>query len=224
MDKVEATKNQIDFIDYTATVKNRKGYWIVKRTQDVVLSSLALIVLCPVMLLVALIVYIDDPHGSPIFTQVRCGRRGEPFKMYKFRSMYVDAEKRLDELLQYNEMDGPAFKIKDDPRITRVGKFIRATSIDELPQLINVLNGTMTLVGPRPCIPREVLSYEEVWKQRMYVTPGLTCYWQITPRRNDIPFEQWVALDLKYIQERSFLVDWKIIFQTVGAVLRQQGE
>jgi lipopolysaccharide/colanic/teichoic acid biosynthesis glycosyltransferase len=218
------TRNQIDFIDYTATVKNRKGYWIVKRTQDIVLSGLALMVLLPIMLLIALIIYLDDPHGSPMFTQLRCGRKGKLFKMYKFRSMYVDAEERLQELLQYNEMDGPAFKIKDDPRITRVGKFIRATSIDELPQLINVLKGDMTLVGPRPCIPREVLSYEDTWKQRMYVTPGLTCYWQITPYRNDVSFEEWMNMDLKYIRERSFLVDWKIIFKTVGTVLRKQGE
>jgi lipopolysaccharide/colanic/teichoic acid biosynthesis glycosyltransferase len=105
-----------------------------------------------------------------------------------------------------------------------VGKFIRATSIDELPQLINVLNGSMSLVGPRPCTVREYLIYEESWKQRMYVTPGLTCYWQIAPNRNDISFEDWMELDLKYIRERSFLVDWKIIFKTVGAVLRKQGE
>jgi lipopolysaccharide/colanic/teichoic acid biosynthesis glycosyltransferase len=147
MDEAVVTKKPADFLDYTAVVKNRRRYWIVKRTQDIVLSSIALIVLLPIMLLVALIIFIDDPHGSPIFTQERIGRKGKTFKMYKFRSMYVDAEARLEELLQYNEMDGPAFKIKDDPRITRVGKFIRATSIDELPQLFNVLNGTMTIVG-----------------------------------------------------------------------------
>jgi lipopolysaccharide/colanic/teichoic acid biosynthesis glycosyltransferase len=147
LEEAVATSNQINFIDHTATVKNRRGYWIVKRTQDIVLSSIALIVLLPIMLLVALIIYIDDPHGSPIFTQVRCGRKGKTFKMYKFRSMYTDAEKRLEELLKYNEMDGPAFKIKHDPRITRVGKFIRATSIDELPQLWNVLTGSMSIVG-----------------------------------------------------------------------------
>jgi lipopolysaccharide/colanic/teichoic acid biosynthesis glycosyltransferase len=224
MDEAVAMKQPIDFLDHTAVVKNRRGYWIVKRTQDIVLSSVALIVLLPIMLLVALIIFIDDPHGSPIFTQERIGRKGKKFKMYKFRSMYVDAEDRLEELLQYNEMDGPAFKIKNDPRITRVGKFIRATSIDELPQLINVLNGSMSLVGPRPCTVREYLIYEESWKQRMYVTPGLTCYWQIAPNRNDISFEDWMELDLKYIRERSFLVDWKIIFKTVGAVLRKQGE
>jgi lipopolysaccharide/colanic/teichoic acid biosynthesis glycosyltransferase len=147
MNEAVATKQPIDFLDHTAVVKNRRWYWIAKRTQDIVLSSIALIVLLPIMLLVALIIFIDDPHGSPIFTQERIGRKGKKFKMYKFRSMYVDAEDRLEELLQYNEMDGPAFKIKNDPRITRVGKFIRATSIDELPQLINVLNGGRCIIG-----------------------------------------------------------------------------
>jgi lipopolysaccharide/colanic/teichoic acid biosynthesis glycosyltransferase len=224
MDETMVTNNQVDFIDYTATVKKRRWYWIVKRTQDVVLSSLALIVLLPIMLLTALIIFIDDPHGSPIFTQIRCGKNGKAFKMYKFRSMYVDAEDRLEELLQYNEMDGPAFKIKDDPRITRVGKFIRATSIDELPQLINVINGTMSLVGPRPNLFREWENLDAKWKQRACVSPGLTCYWQITPHRNDMPFDEWMELDLKYIREQSFLVDWRIMFKTVGAVLRKQGE
>jgi lipopolysaccharide/colanic/teichoic acid biosynthesis glycosyltransferase len=143
--------------------------------------------------------------------------------MYKFRSMYADAEARLPELLAQNEMDGPAFKIKDDPRITRVGHFIRKTSIDELPQLWNILKGDMSIVGPRPALPREVAQYTEQQKQRMFVTPGLTCYWQIQPQRNDIGFDAWMALDLKYIQERSFLVDWKIIFSTVKVVLKREG-
>jgi lipopolysaccharide/colanic/teichoic acid biosynthesis glycosyltransferase len=144
--------------------------------------------------------------------------------MYKFRSMYVDAEERLSEILKDNEMDGPAFKMKDDPRITRVGRVIRKISLDELPQLWNVLKGDMSIVGPRPALPREVKQYTKEQKQRMYVTPGLTCYWQIQPRRNEISFDDWMAMDLKYIQERSFLVDWKIIFKTVVAVIRKEGE
>ena len=144
--------------------------------------------------------------------------------MYKFRSMYVDAEDRLKDLLQDNEMDGPAFKMKDDPRITRVGHFIRKTSLDELPQLLNVLKGDMSIVGPRPALLREVEQYTELQKQRMYVTPGLTCYWQIQPKRNEIGFDEWMELDLKYIQERSFLVDWKIIFKTFGAIIHKEGE
>jgi lipopolysaccharide/colanic/teichoic acid biosynthesis glycosyltransferase len=170
-----------------------------------------------------LIIYIDDPHAGPIFSQVRCGRDGKPFRMYKFRSMYADAEERLEELLEQNEMDGPAFKLKNDPRITRVGHFIRKTSIDELPQLWNVLKGDMSIVGPRPPLPREVAQYTEQQKQRLYITPGLTCYWQIQPQRNDVSFDEWMALDLKYIQERSFLVDWKIIFGTVKVMLRREG-
>lgn len=202
----------------------KRGYWFWRRAQDLFFSVLALLLLWPVMLIVALVIYIDDPHGSPIFSQVRVGRDGKHFKMYKFRSMYVDAEARLHELLKDNEMDGPAFKMKDDPRITRVGRFIRKVSLDELPQLFNIVKGDMSIVGPRPALPREVEQYTELQKQRLYVTPGLTCYWQVQPKRNDISFEDWMALDLQYIQERSFWVDWKIIFKTVGAVLNHEGE
>lgn len=211
-------------LDRNEQLYSKKGYWILRRGQDILFSFLALLLLLPWMLLLALIIYLDDPHGSPIFAQVRCGRDGKLFKMYKFRSMYVDAEARLQELLKENEMDGPAFKMKDDPRITRVGRFIRKTSLDELPQLWNVLKGEMSIVGPRPALPREVEQYTQLQKQRMYVTPGLTCYWQTMPKRNDISFDEWMELDLKYIQERSFWVDWKIIFKTVIAVLHKEGE
>ena len=205
-------------------LRPRRKYWIVKRAQDIILSSIALVVLLPVMLLIALVVYIDDPKGSPIFSQIRCGRDGKEFKFYKFRSMCVNAEEKLKELLDQNEMEGPAFKIKEDPRITRVGKFLRKTSLDELPQLWNILKGDMTIVGPRPALPREVEMYDDYLKQRLYVTPGLTCYWQIQPHRNKLTFDEWMELDIRYIQERSFLVDWKIIFKTVGAVFGMDGE
>lgn len=205
-------------------LRSKKRYWILRRAQDIVFSIIALIVLSPLMLLIALVIYIDDPHGSPIFTQTRCGRDGKPFKLYKFRSMCVNAEEKLAVLLEDNEMDGPAFKIKHDPRITRVGRIIRRTSLDELPQLLNILKGDMSIVGPRPALPREVELYDDYQKQRMYITPGLTCYWQIQPRRNEISFEDWIALDIKYIQERSFWVDWKIIFMTVKVVVRRDGE
>lgn len=217
-------KEQLVVLDRKEQLHTKKGYWILRRGQDILFSLIALLILWPVMLIVALIVFIDDPHGSPFFGQVRCGRDGKLFKMYKFRSMYVDAEERLKDLLKDNEMDGPAFKMKDDPRITRVGRFIRATSLDELPQLLNIFKGDMSIVGPRPALPREVEQYNELQKQRMYVTPGLTCYWQIQPKRNDISFDEWMALDLKYIQERSFWVDWKIIFKTIGAVIHKEGE
>lgn len=217
-------KEQLVVLDRKQQLHTKRGYWILRRGQDILFSLIALLILWPVMLILALVVFIDDPHGSPFFGQVRCGRDGKLFKMYKFRSMYVDAEDRLKDLLKDNEMDGPAFKMKDDPRITRVGRFIRATSLDELPQLINILKGDMSIVGPRPALPREVEQYNELQKQRMYVTPGLTCYWQIQPKRNDITFDEWMALDLKYIQERSFWVDWKIIFKTIGAVIHKEGE
>ena len=218
--KIECTHEQLDRKEQ---LHSKSRYWVLRRAQDIVFSSIALVVLSPVMLLVALAVYIDDPKGSPIFSQIRCGRNGKPFKFYKFRSMCVDAEAKLDALLQQNEMDGPAFKIKDDPRITRVGKFIRKTSLDELPQLFNILKGDMSIVGPRPPLPREVEQYDAYQRQRLYVTPGLTCYWQIQPHRNDLTFDEWMELDIKYMKERSFLVDWKIIFQTVRVVLFGQG-
>lgn len=202
----------------------KRRYWVLRRAQDIFFSLLALLLLWPFLLLVALIIYIDDPHGSPVFSQERCGRNGKPFKMYKFRTMYVNTEEYLEDLLDENEMDGPAFKMKDDPRITRVGHFLRATSIDELLQLINILRGDMSIVGPRPALPREIELYNDYQRQRMYVQPGLTCYWQIQPNRNEITFDEWMDMDIKYIQERSFFVDWKIIFMTVGAVLRRSGE
>ena len=204
-------------------IKERKFYWLVRRTQDIFFSALALIVLAIPMLIVALVVWIDSPGARPIFVQDRVGRNGKIFKFYKFRSMVPNAEEKLKEVLAQNEMDGPVFKMKHDPRITRVGRFIRRTSIDELPQLINILKGDMSIVGPRPALPREVAQYNDYERQRLYVTPGLTCYWQIQPNRNELSFDEWMELDIKYIRERSFWVDWKIIFGTVAAVLRMYG-
>lgn len=205
-------------------VRIRRVYWAVRRTQDIILSSLALIVLAPVMLLIAVVIVIDDPSAGPIFSQERVGRKGKVFKFYKFRSMCANAEDKLDDLLEKNEMDGPVFKIKDDPRITRVGKFIRKTGLDELPQLWNVLKGEMSIVGPRPALPREVEQYGPYERQRLLVTPGLSCYWQITPHRNELSFEEWMELDVKYVRERSFWVDWKIIFKTFVVCFKGHGE
>lgn len=176
------------------------------------------------MLLIAVAIMIDDHSAGPIFYQDRVGRNGKLFRFYKFRSMCADAEAKLDELLDQNEMDGPVFKIRDDPRITRVGKFIRKTSLDELPQLWNILKGDMSIVGLRPALPREVEQYGDYEMQRLYVTPGLSCYWQIAPHRNELSFEEWMDLDVKYVQERSFFVDWKIIFKTFVVCLFGQGE
>lgn len=204
-------------------LRGKERYWIFRRVQDVFFSALALVVLMPPMLIVALLIVIDSPGAGPIFVQTRVGRDGREFRLYKFRTMVPNAEKKLKELLKFNEMKGPAFKIKKDPRITRIGKFLRKSGIDELPQLLNVLKGDMSIVGPRPPLPREVAQYGPYELQRLYITPGITCYWQIQPRRNELSFRDWVALDIRYIRERSFAVDWKIIFRTFITAVTLQG-
>lgn len=198
-------------------------YWKKKRIFDIIVTGLLLIFLFLPMLIMALIIFLDDPHGSPFYRQIRIGRHGKPFYMYKFRSMFVDADKRKNELLSQNEMDGPVFKIKDDPRITRVGKFIRKCSIDELPQLFNVFLGNMSLVGPRPPLPEEVAEYSDYDKLRLLVTPGITCTWQIAPHRNDISYEKWIEMDLTYIENRTTWQDIKIILKTPIAMLKSTG-
>ena len=212
------------FIDREKMLRGHRHYWVLRRAQDIVFSLLALILLAPLALLISLAIVLDSPGDGVIFRQRRVGRDGKLFWLYKFRTMCPDAEKRLNELLKLNQMDGPVFKIKGDPRITRVGRFLRKTSLDELPQLLNVLRGDMSIVGPRPALPREVELYSDYQRQRLYVTPGLSCYWQIAPHRNEMSFDEWVALDLKYIQERSFWVDWKIIILTVRAMFMKYGE
>ena len=211
-------------IDREKTLRSHRRYWVLRRAQDIVFSLLALILLAPLTLLISLAIVLDSPGDGAIFRQRRVGRDGKLFWLYKFRTMCPDAEEQLNELLSQNQMDGPVFKIKGDPRITRVGRFLRKTSLDELPQLLNVLQGDMSIVGPRPALPREVELYSDYQRQRLYVTPGLSCYWQIAPHRNEMSFDEWVALDMKYIQERSFWVDWKIIFLTVRAMLMKYGE
>ena len=213
-----------ELLNRETVLENSRRYWAFRRTQDVILALSALAVLWPLMLLTALLIVLDSPGAGPIFVQNRVGRDGKEFRFYKFRSMHPNAEEKLSELLQYNEMDGPAFKMKNDPRVTRLGRFLRKSSIDELPQLWNVLRGEMSIVGPRPGLPREVEQYDDYARQRLMITPGLTCYWQIMPYRNRLSFEEWVDLDIKYIRERSFLTDWKIILATFGAVLGMNGE
>ena len=218
-----AAESRKYWFDRKEILRTKRLYWMGRRAQDVFFSLLALIVLAIPMAIVALVIWIDSPGASPIFSQDRVGRDGKVFKFYKFRSMIPNAEAKLNEVLAQNEMDGPVFKMKNDPRITRVGRFIRRTSIDELPQLINILKGDMSIVGPRPALPREVAQYTDYERQRLYVTPGLTCYWQIQPNRNELTFDQWMELDLKYIHDRNFWLDWKLIFQTIWAVLRMYG-
>ena len=210
-------------LDREEVLRSSKKYWFARRTQDLLLSSVALLLLWPIMLVVALLIVIDDPKAGPIFAQTRIGRDGKPFKFYKFRSMCANAEEKLQELLDQNEMEGPVFKIKEDPRITRVGKFIRKTSLDELPQLWNVFIGDMSIVGPRPGLPREVVQYDDYARQRLLVQPGLTCFWQVQKNRNQLSFDEWLELDIKYIRERSFVVDWKIMFATIATVFRMDG-
>lgn len=211
-------------IERDKTLHSKRLYWSGRRFQDILFSATALLLLSPLFLAVAVLICIDDPSAGPIYAQDRCGRDGKLFRMYKFRTMYKNADAQLDDLLEQNEMDGPVFKIKDDPRITRVGRLLRKTSIDELPQLINILTGSMSIVGPRPALPREVAEYNEYQLQRLFVQPGLTCYWQIQPNRNALSFEEWMDLDIQYIRERSFFVDWKIILKTIPAVFLGEGE
>lgn len=199
-------------------------YWLGKRAFDICVSLLAIIALLPFFLLIALAIQIDSPGAPSFYQQVRVGRRGKTFTMWKFRSMVKDADKMLVALADQNEKDGPVFKIRDDPRITRIGKFIRRTSIDELPQLWNVLKGDMSFVGPRPALPSEVLKYNPVQRERLLVTPGLTCYWQVSKNRDTIGFDEWVEMDIQYIYDRSWLLDLKLIFKTFAVMLTGQGQ
>ena len=192
-----------------------------KRSIDVLGAAGALLVSAPVLALAAIAIKLDD--GGPIFfSQTRCGLYGRRFSMIKLRTMCVDAEERKDDLVEMNEMDGPVFKVKLDPRITRVGAFLRKYSLDELPQFWNVLNGDMSMVGPRPTVPEEVLYYEISERRRLSMRPGITCIWQVGGR-NEVGFEEWVKLDLQYIDHWSLALDAKILAQTVPAVLMARG-
>ena len=195
-------------------VNDRRTYVLSKRLIDIIGSSCGIILLSLLFIVIGILIKIEDPKGKVFFSQKRIGLNGKEFKMYKFRSMVSNAEEKLQDLLKHNEVSGAMFKMKDDPRITKVGKFIRKTSIDELPQLFNVLKGDMSLVGPRPPLPREVADYTEYDKQRLLVTPGCTGLWQVSAR-NSVGFEEMVELDLQYIRERSFLYDIKIILKTI---------
>ena len=203
---------------YDADKYVSKMYLFLKRLVDIIGSLIGIVFLSPIFIIVAMAIKLEDPKGTVFFSQERNGKYPKTFNMYKFRSMVYNAEELLVELKEKNEMTGPVFKIKDDPRITKIGKFIRKTSIDELPQLFNILKGDMSFVGPRPPIPREVKEYDEYQLQRLSVKPGLTCYWQVSGR-NNIDFENWVELDLKYIKKRNILIDIKLIFMTIPALL-----
>ncbi|EOT49316.1 hypothetical protein IGK74_001346 [Enterococcus sp. AZ150] len=200
----------------------KRTTFFMKRVLDVVGSFFGLIIAGIIILFVAFLMKIEEPKGPIFFSQIRVGKNGKPFKMYKIRSMCIDAEEKLAELLSLNEIEGAMFKMKDDPRITKIGKFIRKTSIDELPQLWNVLKGDMSLVGPRPPLVREVEHYTEHDKERLFVKPGCTGLWQVSGR-NSLSFNQMVNLDIKYIENLSLKNDTVIIFKTVLMMIKPNG-
>lgn len=201
--------------------KKSAAYKLIKRLMDILLSAAALVILSPVFLITAVLIKRED-HGPVFFVQQRAGKDMRPFAIYKFRSMYVNADEKLSEMMKNNEQTGHAFKIKDDPRITRVGKVIRQFSIDELPQLINIIKGDMSIVGPRPILMFQMEECSAYERQRLVVQPGLTCYWQIGGRA-DIKWEEWVELDLDYIEDMGLWTDFKMILKTVPVVFRGNG-
>jgi exopolysaccharide biosynthesis polyprenyl glycosylphosphotransferase len=213
-----AQRLRLSLVLWVLRVKISRG---LKRALDVVIAALALVALSPLLLGAAIAVRLDSP-GPILFRQTRVGKHGEPFVCLKFRSMYIDADARKDQLLTVNEADGPIFKIKNDPRITRVGRIIRKLSIDELPQLVNVLRGEMSLVGPRPPVPRETAQYSYGQLQRLNATPGITGLQQVSGR-SDLSFKRWVELDLEYIANQSFAKDLEILVKTIPAVVFSKG-
>lgn len=202
------------FVVTPIPLEESKSYLILKRLLDIVGSSLGILILSPFLALLAIIIKFEDKNAPIFFSQDRVGLDGKTFKMFKFRSMVSDAEERLANLLQQNETTGAMFKMANDPRVTKVGRFIRKTSLDELPQLWNVLKGEMSLVGPRPPLPREVAEYTSYDLQRLSVVPGCTGLWQVSGRSN-IGFKEMVDLDILYIKTRSFMMDLKIIIKTI---------
>jgi exopolysaccharide biosynthesis polyprenyl glycosylphosphotransferase len=220
---VEAVTHRVDvaLAPEMWDVDARPYYTVAKRALDILVSLAALIALSPIFLVTAIMIRLDSP-GSVFYRQERMGKDARPFRMLKFRSMYERDVDLPPELLQRNESTGPLFKIKNDPRVTRVGRFIRKTSIDELPQLINVLKGEMSLVGPRPPLPRELAGYEVAQLLRLRVTPGVTGPWQVSGR-SKLTFDDMVRLDLQYIEDRSLLLDIKLLVLTVPTVLLGDG-
>jgi lipopolysaccharide/colanic/teichoic acid biosynthesis glycosyltransferase len=192
-----------------------------KRSIDLILGTLAILALSPILLTVALAIKLTSP-GPILHRQIRIGQDGTPFTFLKFRSMYTDAEARKAELDQHNEATGPIFKIKDDPRITSVGRIIRKLSIDETPQLLHVLSGRMSLVGPRPHLPEEVAAYTGLAHRRLAVKPGITGIWQVSGR-SDLDFDTWIELDLHYLDTWNLTLDLKLLIRTISAVITGKG-
>jgi exopolysaccharide biosynthesis polyprenyl glycosylphosphotransferase len=203
---------EVSFNYYDNKYSRSITYHFFKRFIDICGAAFAMIFLSPVIIITIIAIKLDS-RGPVLFSQERVGKNGKLFRMYKFRSMVVNAEKLLIKLKDKNEMSGPMFKMKDDPRITRVGRFIRRTSIDELPQFFNIIKGDMSFVGPRPNLPNEVVKFSDYHRLKLLVKPGLTCYWQVMGR-NEIDFEEWICLDIKYIEERNLWIDMKLIIKT----------
>lgn len=220
-DSVAPATEEAESIDFT--YEDKPFFDFFKRIFDICCSLSAIIILLPFFIIISIVIMISDRNLKPFFVQKRCGKNGKTFSFIKFRSMCVDAEQQLDSLQKQNEMDGPVFKITEDPRITKVGKVLRSTGLDELPQLFNIFTGTMSFVGPRPPLPSEVEQYSETDRLRLLVKPGLTCYWQIQPNRNTVSFAKWMELDRKYIVERSLLLDIKLIFKTAVTIIHRDG-
>ncbi len=194
----------------------------IKKVFDFIFSFFLLLMISPIFLTIAILIKITS-KGDIFFTQKRVGLQGRIFNVYKFRTMVTDAEKLKDELAKQNEVDGPVFKMKNDPRITKIGHFLRRTSLDELPQFFNVLKGDMSVVGPRPPVPKEVKQYERWQLRRLSVKPGITCIWQVSGR-NNISFEEWMRLDLQYIDTWSLRLDFILILRTVKTMLISDGQ
>ena len=222
LERAEKLKAELGDEPITGT-DDRIAYRFVKRVFDFVFSAAVVVLLSWLFVIIAIVIKVDDPKAPVFFKQKRVGKNGSEFEMLKFRSMCVDAEEKLAELKELNEKTGPVFKIAEDPRITRVGKWLRKLSLDELPQFINVLRSDMSVVGPRPALPNEVATYNDYQRQRLLVKPGMTCYWQTRRNRDSITFDEWVDLDLLYIKKCSAWSDFKLIIQTVGVVLTAQG-
>ena len=212
MEELERSSSMTQ-VEITRGYNKSAGYFIIKKIIDIIGALCGIILMSPVMIVASIWIKLDS-KGPIFFVQNRVGQDGKEFKMYKFRSMCTEAECLLDNLKDKNEMSGPMFKIKEDPRVTKIGRFIRKTSIDELPQLFNILKGEMSLVGPRPSLPKEVEQFTNFQKQRLIAKPGLTCYWQVRGR-STVSFEEWMEMDLEYLKERNTWIDIKLILITI---------
>jgi lipopolysaccharide/colanic/teichoic acid biosynthesis glycosyltransferase len=202
-------------------IRDRFSYTVSKRAFDLLVAGLALVLLVPIIPLIAVMIKLDTP-GPVFFRQQRVGRRGRVFHFYKFRSMFAGAEERKKEVEALNEQDGPVFKVRLDPRVTDVGRFLRRSSLDEIPQIFNVVKGQMSIVGPRPPLPSEVERYQPWHRRRLEVTPGITCLWQISGRSH-LSFNEWMRLDMEYLKHRSIKTDLLIFLKTIPAVIARKG-